>query len=273
VVCISKETTRDFTLDKYRELCHSLQINGYTPLTLRDYLNGKSADSSIHGKKIVILRHDVDRKILNALRMANLEHEIGIHSTYYFRYPYTFKPDIIREIQDLGHEIGYHYEVSSKAKGEYQKAIALFKSELEDFRKIFPVDTICAHGNVLSPHDNLDLWKQYDFRNYGLKGEAYLSVRDIDYFSDVGRDWNRISNISDFIGTDRPMEQPQTTDNLIGVIRKKGPPVLMLSIHPERWSHSTGSYLVNFGTDMMFNAGKVVIKSVRKFSRFQDRFL
>jgi hypothetical protein len=47
--------------------------------------------------------------------MAELEHELGIQSTYYFRFPYTFKPDIIGKIHDLGHEVGYHYEVLSKA--------------------------------------------------------------------------------------------------------------------------------------------------------------
>ena len=187
MVCISKETTRDFTLDKYRELCRTLQTSGYTPLTVRDYLMGKSTDSPDSEKKIVILRHDVDRKIMNALRMAKLEHEMGIHSTYYFRYPSTFKPDIIREIQGLGHEIGYHYEVLSKAKGDYQKAIALFESELEEFRKVCPVDTICMHGSPLSPFDNRDLWKRYDFRDFGLYGEAYLSLQNtgLCYFTDT----------------------------------------------------------------------------------------
>ena len=65
---------------------------------------------------MVVLRHDIDRKPMNALRMAELEYELGIQSTYYFRFPCTFKPEIIRKIRDLGHEVGYHYEVLSKAK-------------------------------------------------------------------------------------------------------------------------------------------------------------
>jgi hypothetical protein len=101
----------DFTLEKYKDLCLALLDSGYTPLAVYSYLTGKQRNN----KKLIVLRHDIDRKPENALRMAELEHELGIQSTYYFRVPYTFKPEIIGKIHDLGHEIGYHYEVLSKA--------------------------------------------------------------------------------------------------------------------------------------------------------------
>jgi len=42
------------------------------------------------------------------LKMARKEAEMGITAIYYFRtHDDVFKPDIIREIADLGHEIGY----------------------------------------------------------------------------------------------------------------------------------------------------------------------
>ncbi|HQE53375.1 MAG TPA: hypothetical protein PLD74_13545, partial [Prolixibacteraceae bacterium] len=56
------------------------------------------------------LRHDVDARPQNSLRLARLEHTLGIRGTYYFRIPHTFQPSIIQEIASLGHEIGYHYE-------------------------------------------------------------------------------------------------------------------------------------------------------------------
>ena len=67
--------------------------------------------------------------------MAKREHEMGIRSSYYFRYPFTFRPDIIRKIRDLGHEIGYHYEVLSKTNGDYTKAIALFSDRVRRVQK------------------------------------------------------------------------------------------------------------------------------------------
>ena len=92
-------------------MCLALLDTGYTQLTVYSYLTGKQKNNN----KLVVLRHDIDRRPENALRMAELEHESGIQSTYYFRVPYTFKPDIIGKIHDLGHEIGHHYGVLSKA--------------------------------------------------------------------------------------------------------------------------------------------------------------
>jgi hypothetical protein len=261
VVFIERKSTRDFTLEKYRELCQTLQKNGYTPLTVRDYLKGESADSRTHGGNIVILRHDVDRKIMNALRMAKLEHEMGIHSTYYFRYPYTFKPDIIREVQDLGHEIGYHYEVLSKAKGDYQKAIGLFETELEEFRKICAIDTICMHGNPLSPIDNRDLWKRYDFRDFGIDGEAYLSFQNANfqYFTDTGRSWGSNNNIRDKIDSFRSMNCMENTDELIKHIQLVRPSKIYLTAHPERWAYDMQDLIIGTASDYVMNWGKKLL--------------
>ena len=81
---------RDFTLEKYKDLCLALLDSGYTPLTVYSYLvlEGQKKKNN----KLVVLRHDIDRKPKNALRMAESESELGIQSTYYFRFPYTFKP-------------------------------------------------------------------------------------------------------------------------------------------------------------------------------------
>ena len=58
-----------------------------------------------------ILRHDVDRLPLNALDLAKIENSFGIKGSYYFRVvPESFNFDIIKKIEELGHEIGYHYE-------------------------------------------------------------------------------------------------------------------------------------------------------------------
>ena len=111
----------DFTLKKYKELCLALLDTGYPPLTVYSYLVLGGQKNNKNNNKLGVLRHDIDRKLGNALRMAELEHELGIQSTYYFRFPYTFKPDIIGKINDLGHEIGYHYEVKTHQKQKINK--------------------------------------------------------------------------------------------------------------------------------------------------------
>lgn len=265
MVYIGRKTTRDFTLEKYRELCRTLQTNGYTPLTVRDYLNSESADSPPLGAKFAILRHDVDRKIMNALHMAKLEHEMGIHSTYYFRYPYTFKPDIIREIQGLSHEIGYHYEVVAKAKGDPKKAIRLFEQELGAMREICDVKTICMHGSPLSRYDNRDLWKRYDFRDFGIDGEAYLSLQNagLCYFTDTGRSWNWKHSGRDVMpGSIASLPPLEKTIDLIDWIGSSGQRGLYLAVHPERWAMSEGEWVTQSILDLIMNSGKRIISAM-----------
>jgi hypothetical protein len=105
-----------------------------------------------------MMRHDIDRKPENALFTARIEAGSGIRATYYFRrYGSAYRPEIMREIEGMGHEVGYHYEVLGKAKGDHERAVKMF--ELGEFRKI------CMHGNPLSKYGDLDLWEEYDFRD------------------------------------------------------------------------------------------------------------
>lgn len=67
--------------------------------------------ASASNDKTIILRHDVDKLPENSLRFAQIQHELGIRGSYYFRMvPESFDTDIIKQIANLGHEIGYHYE-------------------------------------------------------------------------------------------------------------------------------------------------------------------
>ena len=43
-----------------------------------------------------------------------------------------FHPHIIRQVQDMYHEIGYHHETLSDANGDPEKAIDRFRSHLDD---------------------------------------------------------------------------------------------------------------------------------------------
>lgn len=260
---------RDFTLEKYQQLCRALLDSGYTTLTVSEYLGRDFADSTSNGQKTVILRHDVDRKIINALRMAELEHALGIRSTYYFRHPSTFKPEIISAIRDLGHEIGYHYETLSKANGDHDKAIRLFEQELAAFRKIpeCEIKTICMHGSPLSPYDNRDLWKRYDFKNFDIEGEAYLSMagRDVQYLTDTGRNWCGKHSVRDVMpGTSATMPAVETTRGLIMWIRSSMEGNLYLTVHPERWALTNSEWVVGSITDIAVNIGKAAFHVTRK---------
>jgi len=255
---------RDFTIKKYEELCSVLLKHGYVPFTVFSYLSCSCENEDFD--KVVILRHDVDRKAVNALKMAEVENELGIQSTYYFRYPYTFNSVLVKKVSDLGHEVGYHYEVLSKTKGNYEKAITLFEYELGLCREISDVKTICMHGSPLSRYDNRDLWKKYDFKRFGIIGEAYLSVKEVSYFSDTGRSWNLKNKLRDFILGDDVgnLVAVNTTDELIKFIKSRNPKKLYILVHPERWALSNPEWLYGWIMDNLFNAGKKFLRIVKR---------
>ncbi|MDV3104094.1 polysaccharide deacetylase family protein [Thermococcus waiotapuensis] len=245
----------DFTLDKYEKLLSFLQ-NNYGIYTVKRYLVEKPE------RNFVILRHDVDRSPKNALKMAELEAKLGVRSTYYFRYPYTFKQEVIKKISELGHEIGYHYEVLSKARGDSEKAIQMFKSELEEFRKVTDVKTICMHGSPLSKYDNRKLWEHYDFRQFDIIGEAYLSINDpeVYYLTDTGRNWNNRNNIRDKFVWKSLKREIENTDHLVHVLEELKPKKLYLTVHPERWGYNSANWIRGWTRDLIFNIGKCVLK-------------
>jgi len=63
-----------FTYEAYQELLTLLKENGYI---YRNYHNYDQTDRS------VILRHDIDMDIDRAVRMAQIEAEMGAASTYF----------------------------------------------------------------------------------------------------------------------------------------------------------------------------------------------
>jgi hypothetical protein len=195
--------------------------------------------------------------------MAELEHSLGIQSTYYFRYPYTFNKEVIRKIYRLGHEVGYHYEVLSKTHGDYQKAISLFNQELQEFRKICKIHTIAMHGSPLSKFDNRDLWKNFRYKDFGIVGEAYFSLTGMTYFSDTGRNWAGHHNMRDYLDQSDASQECSSTDELIHALQANPYPQVYLSIHPERWSNSTLAWIMQYSTDLILNSGKKMISLTR----------
>lgn len=250
----------DFSLEKYSVLCNELITSRYTILTVREYLSLRPV------KDYAILRHDVDTKPHRALSMARLEQNMGISSTYYFRHTReVFQPHIIREVADLGHEVGYHYEVLSRAKGNYAQAIALFIKELADFQKITPISTICMHGSPLSPYDNRDLWSRYAFSEYGITGEAYLSMdADMYYCSDTGWRWDKKYKVRDHLKGNRDLAVT-TTDDLISAIRLRRVPSLYLLVHPGNWASNPAEWIATWGMNLVGNSIKSMIMWRRSF--------
>lgn len=249
---------RDFTLKKYKKLCDTIIKSEYTPVRVEDYLsNGR--------KKCIILRHDVDRGPESALTMARLETELGINSTYYFRTTEeVFLPHIINEIEQLGHEIGYHYEVLDKTKGDREKAIKLFEGELARLRCVAEVKTAAMHGSPIYPWLNTDIWQDYDFRDFGIIGEPYLSIdySKVTYLSDTGRSWAGKHSLKDVVNRNNPGKL-KSTEEVIEAIRNNCLSSACLVVHPKRWNDSGAQWLKELVGQSIKNVVKIGISSFR----------
>lgn len=254
----------DFTLRIYRKLLTTLQHSGYHFVTFEQYC--ESLSEELKEEPFVILRHDVDLKAKNSLRTAQIEHELGIKASYYFRVvPQSNQPEIIRAITALGHEIGYHYEDMAIAQGDAEQAFAHFKKQLAYFRQFYPVRTICMHGAPTSKWDGRELWKHYDYRQEGIVGEPYFDVdfSQVFYLTDTGRCWDGYKvSVRDKI----PQYQDQwtakgwvysTTQQLIRAIQKKQLPTrIMITTHPQRWTDNLLAWLKELVMQSVKNAIK-----------------
>jgi hypothetical protein len=226
---------RDFTLYTYQDFLQTAINCGYYLTSFEEYLTIQEKPA-----KILILRHDVDSLPENSLATARLQHSLGVKGSYYFRMvPESFQPRYIEQIRDLGHEIGYHYEDLASSNGDMSVAIRSFEKNLETLRKFYPIRTMCMHGSPMSRWDNREIWKVYDYRNYGILAEPYfdLDFSRILYITDTGRQWNRTSvSVRDKV--DSPFRYNFTsTFSLIQAFRNIDlPDVIMQNIHPQRWN-------------------------------------
>lgn len=254
----------DFTLHRYRSLLECLLQQDYQFITFEQYCEQKSSPhhlltSSPHSPiassphsliasspKYILLRHDVDLKAANSLATAQIEHELGLQASYYFRVvPQSNQPDIIRAIAALGHEIGYHYEDMAIMQGDTTKAYAHFQQQLTYFRQFYPVRTICMHGAPTSQWDGKELWKHYNYRDLGIIGEPYFDIdfSQMFYLTDTGRCWDGYKvSVRDKIPVYQDEWNAQglvyhSTNDIIHAAEQGSlPHCIMITTHPQRWT-------------------------------------
>lgn len=265
----------DFSLAMYRSLCDGIRQSGREVLTVRDLVT--RAELAADGR-CMILRHDVDRGPRHAEAMGELERDLGLRSSYYFRTTRSaWDERVMRKIVAMGHEVGLHYECLDKAKGDVAKAAEIFRHDLARARAVCPIATVAMHGNPSTPWDNRDLWRELTLSDFGLLGEAYLSVDfgTVLYYGDSGRTWaDTMFNVKDVVpdGVCLPLDQrpARRTAELMEIIRTDRRNVYLL-VHPNRWPATVAGWVVSWGTDQAFNWAKLAFKAWRRIRGIRVR--
>ncbi len=242
----------DFTIKTYSKVLEALMNSGYEFQRFDEFMQSPA-------KRAVVLRHDVDLLPQNSLRFAQIQADLNIKGSYYFRaVPQSWDEAIITEIAKLNHEIGYHYENLTTTNGNYDLAIQDFDKNLAALRKLAPVTTICMHGSPMSRFDSKDLWKKYQFADYGILAEPYFDVNynEVLYFTDTGRMWNADkSSIRDKVKTNYNFDFKSSNQVIEGINSNSLPDQIMFTFHPQRWS---SSYLAWAKEYVMQNVKNVV---------------
>lgn len=269
--------SKDFSISIYQGLLELLIEAKFSFQTFCDFKDSPEP-------KTIMLRHDVDARKFHSLKFAEIQYELGISGTYYFRMvPQSFDENVIRKIAAMGHEIGYHYETMDKANGEVEKAYELFCRELEQLRSLVPIETICMHGSPLSKYDNRDLWKHYDYRELGITAEPYfdLDFSEVLYLTDTGRRWDgdkvsirdkapekKLAVGQEQEGSESGIQNSplssiysfHSTSDIIEACRQGNlPDKIMFNFHPQRWTNNKFLWTQEFVAQNIKNVVKRAI--------------
>ncbi|MDA0802454.1 MAG: hypothetical protein O2819_01665 [Planctomycetota bacterium] len=162
---------RKYNPDDYQKLLEPY-MKTHESLRLRDYVREKSLD----GRKILIIRHDVDHDHLTAVKIARWERDRGLNTTYcllhtawYYgeltdgRYRHTQDVlDAAQQIVELGHEVNFHNNLVVLALTEGIDPRAMLREELDFFRSYgVPIVGTSTHGDALCRELNFRNWELF----------------------------------------------------------------------------------------------------------------
>lgn len=178
-----------FDVEHYRETIIRAQSLGYCFYSFSEW-GGRTA----HGKRTILLRHDVDVSLENARHFAEVEAELGIRATYFLRLHSQFYQLLSPEswthlcaLLKVNHEIGLHYERQFYERVDANH-IEMLAHDVAILSSIVGkhIQGCTAHlPNKYKPFDTATV------RSIGLAYEGYSPefTKERKYISDSSRHW------------------------------------------------------------------------------------
>jgi peptidoglycan/xylan/chitin deacetylase (PgdA/CDA1 family) len=214
----------EFTYQTYRTMLDRLKAEEYN---FRHY-GGRIEENDI------LLRHDVDWSPQKALRMAQIEAKHNISSTYFFLLSCPIynifsrkNQNIIREIEELGHEVGLHFSTKEYWEEDSNPPPAAIESQVKHDQEIFES---CVSSNALSSavsfHMPPDWVLNEQFDGFVNVYEKRL-LDDIGYVADSRQRWREEVPFAD------------------GFPEKE-----QLLVHPGSWGETDASFATRIQDDL-----------------------
>ena len=256
-----------FVYSKWDDFCKKLAERGLVSIPTRDI----KASTTNH----IVLKYDVETNVPKAYRLAAIEHKYGHRGSYYAQ-AYLMHDEknilMLQEMQQMGHEISYHYDVMDSCKGDLDKAIKEFADNKQLFEKNgFVISTVCQHGNPVVERvgytSNRDFFRSERVRAmYPNITDVMVNLKsdvptDFTYYSDAGRVFKMIYDplTNDIINSDDKNIAYQNLNELIEVLDFSNG--IIISTHPHRWCGSAVGYMIK---TYMFKIVRTTAKMVMR---------
>lgn len=179
----------EFTYTAYRALLDLLRQGGYAFTDYHDYQTHP---------RCVILRHDIDNSLSQALRLAEIEAEEGVKSTWFVLLRTDFynpasaaSQKTLRRIRELGHEIGLHFdEIAYAGEGGISSHATSTAAELIVHEAGILADICGCPISTVSMHRPSRATLEADLKIPGMVnsyGQTFF--HDFKYLSDSRRRW------------------------------------------------------------------------------------
>ncbi len=267
-----------FVYSKWDDFCKKLAERGLVSIPTRDI---KASTTNY-----IVLKHDVETNVAKAYQLSVIEHEYGHRGSYYVQ-AYLMHDEknilLLREMQDMGHEISYHYDVMDSSKGDLNKAIKEFADNKRIFeKKGFVISTVCQHGNPVV--ERVGYTSNRDFFRSDLVRALYPNITDVMvnlksdvptdfvYYSDAGRVFKMIYDplTNDIVNSDDKNIAYKNLDELIETLDfSKG---IIISTHPHRWCSSAIGYMIKTYMFKIVRATAKIVVRVPLAKRIMSRY-
>ncbi|MFW6383317.1 MAG: hypothetical protein ACOCZQ_01595, partial [Nanoarchaeota archaeon] len=180
-----KDKNKDFSLEHYREILRKIKKSHKT-LSFKDA--NKMGKKILDIEKFVIMRHDVEFSLRSAKRLAEIENEEDITSTFFILQTGDYNPfeeynaNIIKKILELGHDIGLHYDAALFERFNLEPE-QIARQQLEMFETFF-------NTKIYAMSSHMPMRSGKTFALPGIT-DVYdpLYLNEIKYLSDSTQSW------------------------------------------------------------------------------------
>ncbi|MCQ2450927.1 MAG: hypothetical protein MJ080_02990 [Clostridia bacterium] len=265
-----------FVYKKWDDFCKILKNNDIVSIPAKDVFDDYDS--------FLVLKHDVENNVPKAFEIAKIESKYGHKGSYYVQ-AYLLDNEknilLLKEMQKMGHEISYHYDVMDSCHGDLELAKEEFEKNKAVFEKNgFILKTVCQHGNPVVERIGYTSNRDF-FRNEGIKN-AYPNISDImvnfpenhnvsyTYYSDAGRKFKMIFDPfnNDIINSDEKNITYNNLNDLFCNLDKKA----IISIHPHRWEKSKFKYIFHLAVFKVVKFFAKIIMRIPMFRKFMSKY-